>query len=136
MKQQINEIRRMQQLAGIITEVNYEKLQADMSALKDKKDIERLIPTALQKVKDKTVFGDQKIAKIEIAPNSVSDDEETQIMLTMESGKKMFMLVWIDLEKYPVALKARIGKFDKGGVASKTNPEDNNVFLEILNTYI
>jgi len=133
MKQQINEIRRMQQLAGLISEVNYEKLQADVSTLKDVKEVEKLIPTTLQKVKGKTVFEDQKIKSFEIAP--ATDEEQTVLMIRMESGKVMFMLVWIDLEKFPVALKARIGKFDKGGLSSKEpSPEDSSVFLEILKT--
>ena len=123
----------MKRLAGLINEVDYEKLQADLSTLKDKQEVEKLIPTILQKVKGKTVFGDEKIQNIGIAP--LSDEEQTVLTIKMESGKTMMIAAWVDLESFPAALKARIGRFDKGGLSNKEpKPEDNSVFLEILNT--
>lgn len=121
-----------EELRKVIVEVNMDVLSKDMIVHKDQSKVESLIGKILRVVKGKTLFGDEIIKDIQIAP--LSNESETVLMIVMESGKKMMVAIYIDAEKYPAALKARVGRFSKGGLSNKEpKPEDTDVYLSMLN---
>jgi len=121
-----------EELRKVIVEVNMDALSKDMIVHKDQSKVESLIGKILRVVKGKTLFGDEIIKDIQIAP--LSNESETVLMIVMESGKKMMVAIYVDAEKYPAALKARVGRFSKGGLSNKEpKPEDTDVYLSMLN---
>ena len=121
-----------EEIRKVIVEVNMGALSKDMIVHKDQSKVKLLIGEILKVVKGKMLFGDETIKDVQIAPSS--DESQTVLMIVMESGKRMMVAIYVDIEEFPAALKARVGRFDKGGLSSKEpKPEDSDVYLSMLN---
>ena len=121
-----------EEIRKVIVEVNMDALSKDMIVHKDQSKVKLLIGEILKVVKGKMLFGDETIKDVQIAPSS--DESQTVLMIVMESGKRMMVAIYVDTEEFPAALKARVGRFAKGGLSSKEpKPEDSDVYLSMLN---
>jgi len=130
----ISEFRKLirEEIRKVVKEVDMDALSKDMIVHKDQSKVKLLIGEILKVVKGKILFGDETIKDVQIAPSS--DESQTILMIIMESGKRMTLAIYVDIAEYPAALKARVGKFGKGGLSSKVvKPEDSDVYLGILN---
>ena len=121
-----------EEIRKVIVEVNMDALSKDMIVHKDQSKVKLLIGEILKVVKGKMLFGDETIKDVQTAPSS--DESQTVLMIIMESGKRMMVAIYVDAEEFPAALKARVGRFSKGGLSSKEpKPEDSDVYLSMLN---
>ena len=129
----VKEIKRMQELAGLLREFSEDKLRQDIANLKDKGKVEQLLGTIKSKIVGKTIFESGKVIDIFIAPSSDEDQTVGTIKIQFEEGNKVLMFpIWVNLEEFPSAL-VRIGKFNNN-TGKQATPEDYDIFLIILQT--